>query len=189
MTHRARIVRRICLLALVALPTGAWGVLHQPALDEPPLDEIGLAAKGPVRFAPLDVYIDAGDDRLGAWQVELAPKPEFAGRVSIVGIAGGDMPFAEAPYYDERAIQDERVIIADFETDGLALHTGKSRVAQVQLRIESLDDPTFDITLHTAARHDGAAIDAAVEAILRDPARSTDDNESTDQTTTSENDG
>ena len=181
MTRRTRIVRRIALLALVALPTGAWAVFHQAdAVGERPV------ADGPVRFAPLDVYVDAGDDRLGAWQVEVTPKPEFAGRVTIVGIGGGDVPFDNAPYYDQKALIDgERVIIGDFSTDQNALHAGKSRVAQVQLRITSDRDPDFDVTLHTAARHDGEAINAIVEAILRDPERA-DDN---DNDSEPENDG
>jgi hypothetical protein len=176
MTRRARIVRRIALVALAALPTGAWAVFSQA-------DAVAVG-DGPVRFAPLDVYVDAGDERLGAWQVELVPKPEFAGRVTIVGIGNGDAPFDDAPYYDQKALVDgERVIIADFETDRNELHKGKSRVAQVQLRITSDRDPDFDVKLHTAARHDGEAIDAIVEAILREPQRA-DDND-----TTPENDG
>lgn len=177
MTKRARIVRRLALVILAALPTGAWAVLHQAEPD---------VGDGPVRFAPLDVYVDAGDERLGAWQVEVVPKPEFAGRVTIVGIGNGDAPFDDAPYYDQKALMDgERVIIADFETDGKLLHTGKSRVAQVQLRITSDRDPDFDVTLHAAARHDGEAIDAIVETILRAPER-TDDNDTESEP---ENDG
>jgi hypothetical protein len=178
MTRRAR--KRAAMFAIALLPVTALGVLHQ--LDAPP--DAGAVER--VRFAPLDVYVDSGDERLGAWQVEVKARPEFAGRVTIVGIGSGDAPFVEAPYYDQRALLDgERVIIADFETDGDALRTGRSRVAQVQLRIEEKDPPTepaFDVTLHSAARHDGAAIDAAVEAVLReaerDNASDNDDNES-----------
>lgn len=174
--HR-RAFKRLALLALALLPGASLAMLHQP---EAPVSEQPAATITHVRFAPLDVYIDAGDAQLGAWQVELVPKPEFAGHVSIVGIAGGDTPYQDAPYFDERAIMNERVIIADFETDQAALHTGKSRVAQVQLRIESEEDPDFDITLHTAARHDGAAIKASVEAVLRKPQQGDAEDESTD---------
>ncbi|GAB4549695.1 MAG: hypothetical protein Tsb0013_11100 [Phycisphaerales bacterium] len=163
-THTAQ---RVLLFVPALVATLAWGTTHKHIASVETLPAAHNTQ--PVRFAPLDVYIDTGDQPLGAWQVELAPKPEFAGHVSIVGIAGGDLPFTDAPYYDERAIRGERVIIADFETDKDALHPGRSRVAQVQLRIEGERDPDFDIALHTAARHDGAAITAAVEAVIRTP--------------------
>ncbi|MEM1422550.1 MAG: hypothetical protein AAGH64_00955 [Planctomycetota bacterium] len=181
-TRRVSTLRALSLLSVATIAALGWGLAYGASAD---VALRPVAHQDPVRFAPLDVYIDAGDERLGAWQVELAPKPEFAGRVSIVGVGGGDLPFVDAPYYDDRAIQRERVIIADFETDPTALNTGRSRVAQVQLRIEGERDPDFDIALHTAARHDGAAIDAAVEAVLGRPARSDDDNDAS----STENDG
>lgn len=138
----------------------------------------GATSSAPPRFAPVDVYVDAGDERLGAWQVELTPKPEFAGSVRIVGVAGGELPFADPPYYDPAALADgERVVLADFEVDAASLNTGRSRVAQVQLEITSERTPEFEIRLHSAMRHDGALIDAAVEAIVRTKTTTTTDEE------------
>ncbi len=151
----AALLAVVAVVLTAAAPAGTAGTAG--ALEAPP-----------VRFAPIDVFVDAGEERLGAWQLELTPKPEFAGSVRIVGIAGGELPFADPPYYDPAALADgERVILADFEVDAGTLNTGRSRVAQVQLEITSEDNPEFEVRLHSAMRHDGALIEAAVEAVLR----------------------
>ncbi len=112
-----------------------------------------------VRFAPLDVYIDANGAALAAYQFELVAA---AGRVAIVGIEGGEhAAFKEAPYYDPAALAKDRVIIAAFSTDRL-LPRGRTRVARVHLQITGEEEPQYAVKLMVAASADGKEIPATV---------------------------
>ena len=112
-----------------------------------------------VRFAPLDVYIDANGAALAAYQFELVAE---AGQVAIVGIEGGEhAAFKEAPYYDPAALARDRVIIAAFSTDRI-LPRGRTRVARVHLQITGEVAPEYSIKLIVAASGDGKEIPATV---------------------------
>ena len=112
-----------------------------------------------VRFAPLDVYIDASGAALAAYQLELVAE---AGRVAIVGVEGGEhAAFKEAPYYDPAALAKDRVIIAAFSTDRI-LPRGRTRVARVHLQIRGDGKPEYSIKLIVAASGDGKEIPATV---------------------------
>jgi hypothetical protein len=113
-----------------------------------------------VRFTTVDIVIDAGDAPLAAYQIEF--KATTPG-VTIVGIEGGDHPaFSEPPYYDPKAIQQERVILASFNTaDANDLPTGKTRVATIHLEVSGGIPPQYTIDLAVAADPQGARIEHA----------------------------
>ena len=113
----------------------------------------------PVRFAPLEVYVDSGGAALAAYQFELTAT---AGEVAIVGIEGGEhAAFKEAPYYDPAALAHDRIIIAAFSTDRI-LPRGQTRVARVHLQISGEEKPEYSIKLTVAASTDGKEIPATV---------------------------
>ena len=69
-----------------------------------------------VRFAPLHIYLDSGNQPLAAYQFELKA---MAGQIKIVGVEAGEHPaFKQPPYYDPAALMNNRIIIADFKPRG-----------------------------------------------------------------------
>lgn len=112
----------------------------------------------PARFASVNVYVDASASALAAWQVELAD----GGGVQIVGVEGGEHPaYAKPPYYDPKALMDNRIILAAFTT-GKDLPTGKTRVARLHLRIEAGAEQKFEVRSSLAATSDGTEMKATV---------------------------
>src|SRR4030095_1590218 len=85
-----------------------------------------------VRFETVDVFVDTTDKSLAAYQLEFFTA---SGDVKIAGIEGGAHPaFATPPYYDPKAMQQDRVILAAFTTDdAAALPVGRIRVATIHL--------------------------------------------------------
>ena len=61
-----------------------------------------------------------------------------AGDVKLVGIEGGEhAAFAQPPYYDPKALLNERIVIAAFNTAGAdKLPSGKTRVARLMVRVD-----------------------------------------------------
>ena len=131
---------------------GLAAALHagQPAGEE-----------GHSRFRAVDIYLDSKGAPLAAYQLEFAVTNAAA---NIVGIEGGEHPaFHEAPFYDARAIQHERVIIAAFSTESAEkLPTGKTRIATIHLQIIGGGEPEFVLKLQAAA--DSQGIKISVEA-------------------------
>ncbi len=112
-----------------------------------------------VRFEYIDVYIDSGDAPLAAYQFELT---DAAGSIKIVGIEGGEHEaFATPPYYDPKALKNNRVIIAALSTAD-ALPTGKTRVATVHVQVEVDVIPEIAINLEAAGDVQGKELDAEV---------------------------
>ena len=112
-----------------------------------------------VRFSVVDVYVDSGEQPMAAYQLTFTAT---RGDVKIVGIEGGDHPvFKEAPYYDPLAIQQERAILAAFNTAGVEqLPKGRTRVATVHVQIRGTKDPAYTVKFETAADHEGTAVTA-----------------------------
>jgi hypothetical protein len=121
-------------------------------------------ATNTIRFQPVEIFADAHTTALGAYQLEFTVT---SGTAKIVGIEGGEHPaFAEAPFYDPKAIQQERVILAAFSTQPAdKLPTGKIRVATIHLQISGSDELKFETKLTTAANSDGKKIAATISAI------------------------
>lgn len=104
----------------------------------------------PVRFLAVDIFVDSKDQPLAAYQLEFSVTNSLG---KIVGIEGGEhAAFAEPPFYDPKAMQRERVIIAAFSTQPAdTLPTGSTRVATIHLQVIEKAVPEFVLKLHTAA--------------------------------------
>jgi hypothetical protein len=144
----------VLMLALATFATRGDGRDGRDGADGGRVDSV------PTRFATVDLYIDSGDVPLAAWQVRLA---DARGTIAIVGIEGGDDVFSEPPYYDERAMMRDTVILAAFSTaDGDRLPRGRTRIATVHVEITGEADPQYTRELVAAAAADGRAIDATL---------------------------
>ncbi len=125
----------------------------------------GLGAQQPAteegrsRFRAVDIYLDAKGTPLAAYQLEFTITNVVA---KIVGIEGGDNPaFRNPPFYDPKAMQHERVILAAFSTQAAEkLPSGKTRVATVHLQIIGNAEPKFELKLQAAADPEGKQITA-----------------------------
>ena|SRR2546430_1175050 len=129
---------------------------------------VGMLSAQPApsdRFQPVDIFIDSRDKSLAAYQLEFSVK---SGNATVVGVEGGERPaFKEAPFYDPKAIQQERVIIAAFSTSAAdKLPKGKTRVATIHLQISGDHQPQFELKLETAASVEGKRI--SVEATFEE---------------------
>ena len=112
-----------------------------------------------MRFSAVDVFIDAGDAPLAAYQFELKVT---AGDVTLVGVEGGEHPaFASPPYYDPRALAQRRIVIAAFDA-GDDLPRGRTRVARVMVRVTGGRTPAYEATLVVAASGDARSIPANI---------------------------
>ena len=140
----------VALLVLITLTTTIAQDVQQP--------------QQPVRFATVDLVIDTQDQPLAAYQLDFRAT---GGQVKIVSIEGGEHEaYRDAPYYDPIAIQQERVVLAGFNTaEGEKLPTGKTRIATIHVRIIGDAAPKFDVKLTVAATVDGKEIPATVTAI------------------------
>jgi len=113
-----------------------------------------------VRFSAVDVMIDTRGHPLAAYQLTFSVRK---GDVKIVSIEGGEHPaFKEPPYYDPKAIQNERVVLAAFNTSK-NLPQGKTRVATVHVQITGAKEPKYAVKLETAADRDGQNIPVEIK--------------------------
>ena len=118
-----------------------------------------------VRFEYIDVYIDSGDAPLAAYQFELT---DSAASIKIVGIEGGEHEaFAAPPYYDPKALKNNRVIIAAFST-AADLPTGKTRVATIHVQVEVDVIPEIAINLEAVGDVQGNEVGAEVSFVYSD---------------------
>jgi len=115
-----------------------------------------------VHFKPIDIYIDSGDEQLAAYQFELTTK---AGQVKIVGVEGGQhTAFAGPPYYDPAALQNDRIIIAAFNTSK-DLPKSKTRVATLHMQSTGDTEPQYEIKLIVAANSNGKKISGIITLV------------------------
>jgi hypothetical protein len=137
-----------CWLTLALFGLAAGLLAQQPAFEE-----------GRFRFAAVDIYVDSGSTPLAAYQLEFAATNSVA---KIVGIEGGEHPaFRQPPFYDPKAIQHERVIVASFTTaPATDLPTGKTRVATIHYQTTNTQPPQFELKLQTAGDAQGIRISA-----------------------------
>ncbi|MBI5018591.1 MAG: hypothetical protein HZB55_24310 [Deltaproteobacteria bacterium] len=119
------------------------------------------ARAGGPRFRALDVVVDAGTRPLAAYQIELTYDRKA---ISLVGLEGGDPPFAEAPYYDPRGLTAGRVVVASFTLDRSPPRSAV-RVARVHLaeRTDGAGEITARVTV--AGTVGGARIPASLRLI------------------------
>ncbi|EEF59352.1 hypothetical protein [Pedosphaera parvula] len=112
-----------------------------------------------IRFKTIDIFLDSKDKSLAAYQLEFKSR---TGNAKIVGVEGGEHEaFKEAPYYDAKAMQQERVIIAAFSTNAEGnLPKGKTRVATIHVQVIGDKDPDYSVELEAAADSQGKKISA-----------------------------
>ncbi len=112
-----------------------------------------------VRFASVEVFVDPKGQPLAAYQVEFVADPQ---RVTLVGIEGGEHPaFKVPPYYDPKALTQNRVILAAFNT-GAELPNTRTRVATLHLQIMGSADPEYSVKIEVAGNPQGNPIPADV---------------------------
>ena len=118
------------------------------------------------RFCAVDIFIDSGTSPLSAYQLEFSADDHSA---KIVGIEGGEhAAFCAAPYYDPKAIQQERVIVAAFNTQKPdRLPTGKTRVSTIHLQTTQSSQLQFKLKVQVAADANGKAVVVEVTALER----------------------
>jgi len=119
------------------------------------------AAEPGIRFQAIHVHLDVKSDSLAAYQISVRATK---GKVGIVGIEGGEpAAFRQPPFYDPKAIQQERVILAAFSTKPKAdLPTGRVRIATIHLQIAGEEEPEFEANVQAAANVEGAKISPTV---------------------------
>ena len=113
-----------------------------------------------VHFRAIDIYVDSGNTPLAAYQLEFSVTNV---PTTIVGIEGGSpKAFREPPFYDPKAMQGERVIIAAFSTETAEhLPSGKTRVATIHIMTTGAARPAFELKLQVAADSAGKLISAS----------------------------
>jgi len=116
----------------------------------------------------VDVFVDSKDKPLAAYQLEFAVTN---GNARIVGIEGGEHPaFAQPPFYDPVAMQQERVVLAAFSTEAAdKLPKGKTRVATIHIQTSGAADLDFKTKLQTAADARGRKLEAKAISEERKP--------------------
>ncbi len=167
-THRCRIP--LCWAFLIAFDVSLMALSYAQDGDTNPADPTAQSVMTEIagpddvavetsRFEAIDVFVDSGTRQLAAWQLELKSS---ANDVQIVGIEGGEHPaFAEPPYYDARAMNNNRVIIAAYNT-GDNLPIGRSRVARIHVQVRGPGARTWESELTTSATSDGTKIPAEI---------------------------
>src|SRR5690606_29543163 len=89
----------------------------------------------------------------------------IADGAKLVGVEGGEhAAFKAPPYYDPRALQHHRVILAAFSTSAAlpAAEGSPLRIARLHWMIEESTTPRFKLQAIVTADADGMTIEAAV---------------------------
>ncbi len=145
-------MKKIMTIILTSVSVMVPVLARQSAPGEP-------SDESAVRFSPLHIYIDSGNQSLAAYQFELKAT---AGQIKVVGVEGGEhQAFKEAPYYDPAALANDRIIIAAFNT-GRELPKAKTRIATIHLQITGDVEPEYELKLVVAADENGKEIPAEI---------------------------
>jgi len=137
-----------------------------PALPSP------IAHPG-TRFQAFDVFVDPRGSSLAVYQVEIRQRAGTTDHAAkIVGIEGGESTtFSAAPYFDPKAIQNDRVILGALASPtGAAPPTTRTRIARVHVMFEG-ELPKWDVDLQVAGDAAGRTFFAvgSVELAEADP--------------------
>jgi hypothetical protein len=117
-----------------------------------------------VRFTAVDIYVDSSNTPLAAYQLEFHGE---GNQMRIAGVEGGEHEaFKVPPFYDPKAMQQERVILAAFNTSH-KLPSGSTRVATIHLQYAGAQPPAFSLKLHTASDSNGREISVKTTFTLR----------------------
>ena len=161
----ALVTVNVCLVALACAQENRSAAATQQQQNGTAVTQIEGPDDVPrdaVRFEAIDVFVDSGTTPLAAYQFELASKTPG---VEIVGIEGGEhVAFSTPPFFDPKAIQNNRVIIAAFNA-GKDLPAGKSRVARIHVLLQGPGAKEYETKLTVSATVNGVKIPA--EASVR----------------------
>jgi hypothetical protein len=142
-------IAKVLLLLVVAATIVCLTFLpgYSPAQD----------ASTSTRFRTVEVFVDSGAQSLAAYQLSFTAT---GSDVRIVGIEGGEHPaFTEPPHYDPKAIQNERAILAAFNTASADnLPKGRTRVATIHVQISGTAAPAYAVKLEAAANREGSRV-------------------------------
>lgn len=160
---------------VLAVLSALAGMQSPTTKDQQPRD--GRNADKLIQFRAVDIFIDSKDQPLAAYQLEFKASK---GEVKIVGIEGGEHErFRNPPYYDPQAMQQERVIIAAFNTaPAPALPTGRTRIATIHVQLVGNVEPEFVVAPSVVATTQRAKIEAKVEVKMRETSSSKQDDQS-----------
>lgn len=119
-----------------------------------------------IRFVSVDLFIDTKDQPLAVYQLEFSATKDL---VKIVGVEGSSHEaFRDAPHFDPLALQQERIILAAFNTAAAEkLPRGKTRIATIHLQVTGENDPVSQVKSSIIATIDGKPIEAALTAEIR----------------------
>lgn len=119
-----------------------------------------LASAEQTRFIAIDVYIDPKGVPLAAYQLEIVAP---AG-VKFVGVEGGmHREFRKAPYYDPKAMQSERLIVAAFSAAGApVLPSEQTRVLTLHLECVGVETPKLQTTFKLTAKPNGEKFESDI---------------------------
>ena len=157
----ALIVTNICLITLVGAQDdpSATNRDREPNAVITRIDGPAGVAADEVRFEAIDIFVDSGDTSLAAYQFELSSDTPG---VEFVGIEGGEhKAFSEPPFYDPRAMNNSRVILAAFST-AKELPKGRTRMARIHVQLEGPGLKEYRTKLSVSATTDGEEIPATV---------------------------
>lgn len=161
-------MKRVIAFLGVALAAVCLGFSQQPdrKAGEP---EAQARIQTGLRFEAFDLFVDAGQNTLSAYQIEVKANPAAVGttKITLVGVEGGEhAAYKDAPHYDPAALHEDqlkdRIILAAFNT-GVDLPSGKTRVARIHVQVEG-PEPVFTVVMKVAATADGTKIQAAAAA-------------------------
>jgi hypothetical protein len=153
LTSLGRPARALTLL-LLALIGAAPSESNEPVSLAP-------ASTQSVRFATVDIRIDSKNHPLAAYQLEVSADSPH---VKLAGIEGGEhAAFREPPYYDPAALNQNRIILAAFNT-GSDLPAKEFRAARLHVQISGDVKPKWEVKLTVASASDGSAIPGATAA-------------------------
>ena len=117
-------------------------------------------------FRAVDLFVDSGNQPLAAYQLSFACA---AADAKIVGIEGGEhSAFADPPYYDPKAMQNNHVVVAAFNTTSPEqLPRGRTRIATIHVQMSASVTGQYELEVEAAATPAGASIRVTAEAIER----------------------
>jgi hypothetical protein len=120
----------------------------------------------PGTFRAVDLFVDSGNQPLAAYQLSFA-----AADAKIVGIEGGEhSAFADPPYYDPKAMQENRVVVAAFNTASPGqLPRGRTRIATIHIQTSASVVKQYELKVEAAAMPAGESITVKAEAVERNP--------------------
>lgn len=153
----------LAMLAISAMGALLHGLPSEDAQTPPP----AAAAEVPAtRFESVDVYVDAGETPLAAYQVRLsAVTPDSPNAAVLVGIEGGDAGVFEVPpYYDPKALATNRIVVAAYSL-AATLPVGRTRVARLHLQLGASQLVQYECKLEVAGDAAANSIQATVEVI------------------------